>query len=339
MSFFFNKIKLTFLFTSFSLNCNKIKYLAKTLKKIPKTFISFLIISFLIWLLITFSKEYVTVISYPVNYKNIPQNKLLQESPIKEISIAVKASGFKILRTKFKNKEINLEASNLQKKKGSFFYFLPNKQIVKIQNQLLSGVLIKQIIQDTIHLNLGILGSKKVALKPNLEINFHIGYDLLEAISVKPDSIVISGPESQLQKINHLNLNKLILNDVKLDFRNEVAISQLNLQNGLKFNVSKAIISGKVDKFTEGVLQIPFTIKNLPKNTNLTILRENVEVVFIVALSNFSKVSEASFKVECDYSISDNNNFGYLIPKVISKPSFIKSMKIVPSKIDFLIQK
>ena len=75
----------------------------KTSRKISKTFISFLVASFLIWLLITFSKEYTTVITYAVSYKNIPQNKLLQETPIKEIDITVKASGFKILRSNFKN--------------------------------------------------------------------------------------------------------------------------------------------------------------------------------------------------------------------------------------------
>lgn len=311
----------------------------KPSKKIPKTFISFLVISFIIWLLITFSKEYTTVITHPVSYKNIAQNKLLQEAPIKEIDIAIKATGFKILRAKIGAKNINIEASNLQRKNGSKFYLLPKNQIKKIQKQLLSGVVLQEIVQDTIYLNIGTLASKKVALKPNLDINYHIGYELLEEITIIPDSIVISGPENQLKKINQLNLNKLTLTDMKSDFNEEVAIVKQEDQKNIKTNISKVKVIGKVDKFTEGTLQIPYTIKNLPENTNLTILTENVEVVFIVALSNFEKVSEASFKIECDYKISEKNNLGYLIPKVIMQPNFIKSIKIVPTKIDFLIQK
>jgi hypothetical protein len=313
--------------------------LATKSNKIPKTFISFLIISFLIWFLITFSKEYDTVVTYPVSYKNLPQNKLLQETPRSTIDISIKASGFKIVRTKLKNKIIKLEASELQKKKAENFYLLTRNQTVKIQKQLLSGVVLQEIIQDTIYLNLGILGSKKVAIKPNLTINYHIGYDLLEPITIKPDSVVVSGSEAQLQKIKYLTLNKLSLNDVKNDFSEQVGIINPEAQNSLNINTTKVSISGKVDKFTEGVLQIPFTIKNLPENTSLTILTENVEIVFIVALSNFAKVSEASFKVECDFALSEENNLGYLIPKVISKPNFIKSFKLVPSKIDFLIRK
>ena len=309
----------------------------KTSKKIPKTFISFLVASFLIWLLITFSKEYTTVITYAVVYKNIPQNKLLQETPIKQLDITVKASGFKILRSSFKNKKIELEASTLQRKKRTKFYFLTRNQVTKIQKQLLFGVELLEIAQDTIYLNLGLLTSKKVALKANLEINYHIGYDLLNNIKISPDSIIISGPESQVKKINYLELNELKLNDVKSNFLEEVAILKTN--NNFKFSALTTTISGSVDKFTEGKLQIPFTTKNLPKDINLTTLSENVEVVFVVALSNFSKISEASFKVDCDYIMSEKNNLGYLIPKVILAPDFIKSVKIIPKKIDFLIQK
>ena len=309
----------------------------KTSRKISKTFISFLVASFLIWLLITFSKEYTTVITYAVIYKNIPQNKLLQEAPVNKIDITVKASGFKILRSNFKNKKIQLEASNLQRKEHSKFYFLTKNQVKKIQQQLLFGVELKEIEQDTIYLNLGLLTSKKVALKPNLYINYHIGYDLLNEIKISPDSIVISGPEAQVEKTNYLDLSKLKLDDVKSDFSEEVTILKLN--NNFKISDLKTIISGSVDKFTEGKLQVSFTTKNLPKDINLTILSEKVEIVFVVALSNFSKISEASFKVECDYLISEKNNLGYLIPKVILAPDFIKSIKIIPKKIDFLIQK
>jgi hypothetical protein len=311
----------------------------KTSKKIPKTFISFLVVSFLIWLLITFSKEYTTVIKYAVKYKNIPQNRLLQETPIKEIDLTVKASGFKILRSNFKNETIQLEASNLIRKQNSRFYFLIRNQFTKIQKQLLSGVQLKEIAEDTIYLNLGVLTSKKIALKPNIKINYHIGYDLLDEIKVTPDSIVVSGPKAKIKNFDFIELSALELDDLKSNFSEEVPILESNMDINFKFSTLKATISGSVDKFTEGKLQIPFTTKNLPKDVKLTTLSESVEVVFVVALSNFSKIAQSSFKVECDYTISEKNNLGYLIPKVILKPDFIKSIKIIPKKIDFLIQK
>jgi len=313
--------------------------LATSSKKIPKTFITFVIISFLIWLLITFSKEYTTVITYPVNYNNIAQNKLLQEIPVKKIDLSITATGFKILRAKLTTKKINLDASRLRKKNASKFYFLPRNQTTKIEKQLLSGIVLEEIMQDTIFLNLGVLTSKKVALKPKVDITYHIGYDLLDQLKVTPDSIVISGPEDQLKNIKYLNLSPLTLKGVKGSFTEEVSILKSTKQNNLKFKNTKVTIAGKVDKFTEGTLQVPFIIKNLPENTNLTILTDKVEIVYVVALSNFAKVSEASFMVECDYAMAVKNDVGYLIPKITTEIDFIKNIKIIPNKIDFLIQK
>ncbi|MGY8910904.1 MAG: hypothetical protein ACKVIG_13755, partial [Flavobacteriales bacterium] len=59
----------------------------------------------------------------------------------------------------------------------------------------------------------------------------------------------------------------------------------------------------------------------------------------VVSLSNFAKVSETSFIVECDYAMAVKNEVGYLIPKIKTEIDFIKNIKIIPSKIDFLIQK
>lgn len=293
----------------------------------------------MIWLLITFSKEYTTVITYPVNYNNIAQDKLLQEIPIKKIDLSIKATGFKILRAKLNTKKINLEASRLRKKNASKFYFLPRNQTTKIQKQLLNGIVLEEIIQDTIFLNLGVLTSKKVALKPQVDITYHIGYDLLDQLTVTPDSIVISGPEEQLNSIKYLNLSPLSLKEVKNSFTKEVSILKSENQNNLKFKNTKVTITGQIDKFTEGTLQVPFIIKNLPENTDLTILTDKVEIVYVVALSNFAKVSEASFIVECDYAQAVKNDVGYLIPKITTDIDFIKNIKIIPNKIDFLIQK
>ena len=311
----------------------------KSKKKIPKTFIGFLITSFLIWLLITLSKEYTTVLNYSVVYKNLPQNKILQEEPVNEIDIAVNASGFKIISSKFKKQILNIEASNLLNSNNSKFYILPENQTLNIQNQLPTGVEIQEIIKDTIYFNLGFLASKKIALKPQLNINYHIGYDLVNKIDIQPDSVIISGPNQQIEKITYLSLSKLELNDVKSNFKETVVIQLPDNFQKIKLNVTEAIITGKVEQFTEGKFNIPFSIKNLDDNLNLTSLTKTIEVSYVVSLSNFAKITDESFKIECDFKVSKENGLSYLIPKIVKKPSFIKSYKILPTKIDFLIQK
>ena len=293
----------------------------------------------MIWFLITLSKDYVTVLTFPVKYNKIPQDKILQKKPTKEIDILVKSSGFNIISSRFSNKSIQLNANSLTKKSAYRYYFLTKSQKITIQKQLLSGVELQEIILDTIYLEIGSLISKKVSLIPDLEIYYHVGYDILESVSIEPDSLIISGPEAQINKINNINLELLKLEDVKSDFSEKVSIVIPKNIHSLKVSTDFATVTGKVEKFTEGSFKIPFKVTNLPDGIDLTILNKKVEVVFVVGLSNFNKIDKSLFEVVCDYKITKDNNLGYLLPKVTAKSNFIKNFKVVPNKIDFLIQK
>ncbi len=307
--------------------------------KISKSFIVFLITAVVIWFLITLSKVYTISISFPVKYSDLSQDKILQNEPLKEIDILVKSTGFNILSTRFLNQSIELNAGNLNKKSTFSYYFLIKNQKNKIQRQLRSGIEIQEISLDTIYLELGSLISKKVPLIPNLEIDYHIGYDLLDAEVIRPDSILISGPEAYVDQIDEIHLELLKLDDVKSDFSQKVKILRPENSNNLKVASEFATISGRVEKFTEGVFEIPYKVLNLPEGVDVTSLHKTVKVYFVVGLSDFNKIDKNFFQVVCDYTLSKENNLDYLVPKVIVKPAFIKSFKVVPNKIDFLIQK
>ena len=310
----------------------------KSKRKIPKTFIGFLLASVLIWLLITLSKEYTISIIFPIKYTNIAQNKLLLAAQTKELEIVVKANGFKILKTRFNTKSIAIEGNAIIKKKGTKHYLLIKSQKQNILKQMPSGIFVEEIIKDTLFLDVGSLVSKKLPIKANVKVNYHIGFDLSEEIVLKPDSLIVSGPENFIADLKEIALLPLELNDVKENFSRNVGIKMLGSNKNLKFNIKEVAISGKVEKFTEGSFEVDYKITNVPKGLVLNTLTKKIRVTYIIGLSNFNKVDENSFLIECDYSISEANNLSYLIPKLMHKPAEIKSYKLLPNEINFLIQ-
>ncbi|WP_258848531.1 CdaR family protein [Polaribacter sp. WD7] len=285
------------------------------------------------------SKEYVTTTEVPIAYINIPQNLLLQKQPKKTIEITVKASGFKISMLNLRKKVIDIELNTLSKKNTNTYYVLTRNYFSKIKNQLADGVTLQQIEIDTLFLSLGSLQSKKLVVVPNYKINYHIGYDLSEAIAISPDSILVSGPKNQIEQLQEIQLEPFELSNVKENFSKEIHIAKPKKLSNLRFETEIVTLKGKVEKFTEGTINVDFEIINVPKDFNITTLVKSISLTFIVSLSDFNKVNEDSFKVECDYNISLTNNLNYLVPKIVRKPSFVKSIKFVPSKIDYLIQK
>lgn len=305
---------------------------------IPKAFIGFLIASVLIWFLINLSKEYETSLKYVVGYQELAQDRILQEEPTEEINVLVKGSGFKLFLANFSEKKVTFKTDRLSKKSKNDYYFLTNQQRVEIQKQLKSGLRLVQILQDTIHLKIGSLASKKVPVLLDVDIRYEVGYNKIDMIKVTPDSILISGPELQLKEIKNVQTSRLELDAVSKNIHKNINLKQ-PVGNKIKISTSVVKVDVFVDKFTEGELEVPVIVENLPPEALLNIYPKKVKVIYKVGLKNFNKVSVKSFKVSCDYQQSINNELTYLIPKVMQKPSFVSSLRIEPEKVDFLIHK
>lgn len=291
------------------------------------------------WLLINLSKEYTSTLKYEVSYEELAQDKILQEDPISEIELSVKATGFNLLSANFSNRKLRLSADKISKKTSSDFYFLPQNQRIDIQKQLSSGVQLEEILLDTIHLKLGSLASKKVPIKPNVDIQYEIGYNLVKDIKTTPDSVLISGPELQLQNVKELQLEQLQLENVSADVEEELAIVIPEDASKIKLSATKVNLLIEVDKFTEGELEIPVLVKNISAGEKLNIYPKNVKVIYKVGLKDFNKATASSFEIVCDYEQSKKEGLSYLVPKLVSKPDYVSAVRIAPKKIDFLIHK
>lgn len=291
------------------------------------------------WLLINLSKEYTSTLRYEVIYDKLAQDKILQEDPISEIDVSVKATGFKLLSANFSTRKLRFLVDKLSKKTSSDYYFLPRNQRINIIEQLPSGVKLEQVLLDTIHLKLGSLSSKKVPIKTNIDIQYEIGYNLVKDIKITPDSVLVSGPELQLQNINELKLAPLKLENVSSDIEKKLNIVIPEEANKIKISNTNAKIFIEVDKFTEGELEIPVIVKNISQKTDLNIYPKTIKVIFKIGLKDFNKVTADNFEIICDYKQAQEEGLSYLTPKLVSKPDFVSAVRIVPQKIDFLIRK
>lgn len=301
---------------------------------IPKTFFGFLTASIFFWLLINLSKEYNSTVQYDLEYTQLPQQKTLIETPSKKITVNVKSSGYNLLTSSINHKPITLQLNKAIKKRGNNYYFLSKNILSDVQNQLKSGIQLINIQQDTIPLTIGTLSSRKVPIKPNINITFQLGYDLSKPINTIPDSVLISGDENDINKIQFLELQETSLENIS---KNSSITSAIVFPEGIKLKSShqSAKIELSVDKFTEGEIEVPVFVKNAPKGIN--IFPKKVKIIYKVGLKNFNNITPDLFKVECDYLESTKKELNYLIPKLKEFPEQISTVRVVPKKIDFLI--
>jgi len=303
-----------------------------------KTFLVFLSLSILFWVLTKLSKTYTADVKFDVEYSNLPADRVIQNEPINQVNASIVSTGFNLLTYKIRNHKLKFGLQDLSYKKRNEYYYLPNKHLLELKSQVDVETSIVRIVQDSILLVLGKNKTKKIPVKLDADIQFKLGYNYAGKILVTPEFITIIGPEAQLDTINEIKTNKLILTDVATEVNQKVPLKVSNYNN-ITFSVSEIGVNIKVDKFTEGSLTVPFKIKNLPQGYSISTFPKEVKVIYQVGLLNFNKITPKSVEVICDYNESKDNGLSYLIPKIKEKPSLITSVKIEPNKIEYLIEK
>jgi hypothetical protein len=299
----------------------------------------FLGVATFFWFLTKLSKEYTSVVEYNIRYKNLPEAKIFQTEPKKTMSLHIRGSGFKLLGQNLYQRTIEMDIGNPIHKNKYHYYILTNTKKPAIQSQLETGLWLEYFDTDSLFFDLGIQKFKTVPVVSSLDIAYKLGYSISGTIKIFPDSVRIRGPEAQVEKIQWLKTASMVLKDVSEDVSQEISLEKPDNSEKVNFYDEKVTIVANVEKFTEDSFEVPFSFKNLPKNAKITTYPKTVKVTFKVGLSNYNKISPNSFKVGCDYSKTLLKKLDYLEPFLLEKPDWVSTVRLTPSKIEFLIQK
>ena len=317
-------------------NGQKIAEAKKNQKKL-RIFLIFLVLSILFWSLIKLSKEYISDVEFELVYSDIPQNKLIQNEPEEKVKLTLKTIGFKLLNYGFKKRVLDYSLTEIQRKGGSLYFSETRSNTNYLQAQLSAETVVLNIEPDTLFFDLGVKRSKKVPIISQVEFEFKTGFNFVGNFELGPNEVSVSGPEKVIDTINEVYTVPFVLKDIAESFEQEVELQAPN--DVVVLSDQTVIVKGVVDKITDGSYNLPFEVINLPRNVIISTYPKEVKVVYQVALKDYNKIPENSFRIQCDFKQTEDNNLDYLIPKLVDMPEMITNVKIIPNKIEFLIKK
>jgi hypothetical protein len=307
----------------------------KTNKKI-KVFLIFLLLSSLFWFFSTLSDDYSYLTEFSLKFKDVPKNMVFQKPPSKSILAQIETSGFTILGHKLSNKELTISFDEFKHSKDYTYYYLPGNHITRLQKQL-SDTKIIRFTQDTITIYLGKLKTKKVPVKLNVNLLFKPGFKLTEKLIVNPDSIAITGAEKIIDSIKSISTESSKI--VEIDKHFEERLTLKSPSDKIDLEKTNCIVSGEVAKFTEGSVEVPIQINNLPKNIQIELFPKTAVINYEVTFENYPKINDKSFVVSCDYLKNNTKNKEMLPLKVTKKPDYITNFSIQTKEVNYLIKK
>lgn len=302
-----------------------------------KTFLLFLLLALLIWVLTKFSKESIATISTNLAYINLPSTVSVSPDTPQDLEFDISANGFQFLSYKLKVPTIDIDISKYYEE-GDTLILISNSELNKvITSQLDNYTRVIHISLDVLRVDLDPIVSKKVVVQFISEIEYKEGYKSLGKVILKPDSVEVSGPSEILDSIQSIITETFVIKEVSESI-NVNLILQNPKNSILVLSNETTELQLIVEEFTQKHLTIPVEVMNIPSDIELRLLPESIEVSFEVSLSEFNRISEKDFRLVCDYAArSSEENF--MIPKLLIIPEGLYHIELKTKKIEYLIFK
>ena len=259
-----------------------------------KTFGFFLFFAAVIWVLVQFSKVYTQDIEIPVQYTNVPLDKSISDQKPDHIDLQMQDRGFSIYYYKIIKPELTIDLSKANENGKQLVYSIQDN-IGEIGDELKVDFENSRIIQDEIVVDFQFKKQKMLKVVPDININYAVGYSADEPVTLEPDSIKVSGPEKLIDSIKNIPTLSLRLNGINQNIEGKIDLDTTGL-GMLSFYETEINYSQKVEKFTEGSMQIPVEVLNVPENLNLAYFPKSILVYFQVNLKKFESVSAADLR-------------------------------------------
>ena len=303
-----------------------------------KVFLVFVMISTFFWLLIKFSRQYTSIVKYPITYISIPNEVVWGDRPTEYLYMSTTASGFQHLSYALNRKEISLDLSRLRSLGDAQYFLLPKEQISSIIQQLPSDIGLIYRSPDSIYFDLSKKISKKIPVILKDSLLLSPSFQFTQNIIINPDSVTVSGPSSLVSKIDKVETELFFKDNIRKSSTTAVKLKSLGIDK-VELSDTKVDVSLQVEQFTQNSINVPIIIRNVPKGYLLKIFPDEVKVTFNTGLSNFESVKQSSFRIVADYNkIKEGNTHIIPLEQVFINEKIVL-IKIEPSEVEFLLRK
>jgi len=302
-----------------------------------KMLLFFLVVTFFIWFLTKFSKEFTATVEATIQYENLPNNTVLAPNNTDKVSFDLTSSGFDFLSYRLKKPTVTINVFD-NFKAGNQIVTFSNIELIKIiTSELNSNIAVKNVSLNEVNIALDVIVSREIPINVISEITYQNGFKAVEELTISPNLITVSGPSLVIDSLGQVFTKSIKLNSLSTATSGEIEIDTSNNLN-LSYSVEKVLYSIAVEEFTQKELSIPIKIENLPLGTSIKLLPDAVSIVFDVSVSKFNAITENDFIIVCDYN-KRNIEENYMIPELVKKPIIIKGILLKNDKINYLVFK
>jgi len=298
----------------------------------------FLMISVFIWLLNALSKNYTSVIEYPLVYTDFPEDRVFVGDLPENLELRINAHGYAILRYKTFRKPVPISFKvsaftfNRPGQDSSRAYILTRYLIDQVSRQLDPELQLLEIKPDTLHFQFARRITRMVKIQPDFQYQLDQQFTVKDGIILEPDSVEVTGPDLILDTLRYVYTVKSDLGNLSRNFSDKVRLKRIG---DLDFSRSRVNCSFELERFTEVQLTIPVNVLNLPDSIVLQTFPSRVKLTCNVGLSKYDRVNGSPIRAVVDYAeIKEGNTL--LDVNIQNIPVYLLSYEFYPKTVEYL---
>ncbi|MCC5928411.1 MAG: hypothetical protein JJU28_04105 [Cyclobacteriaceae bacterium] len=239
----------------------------------------------------------------------------------KDIPMNVTATGWQLLQ---RNLYIQTTPMTIYPQKTIEKQFFTRSELLQMMENHISDLEINYIARDTLYVNIDIKGSKKLPLAVD-SLLLSRNYYFISGISIEPDSVILTGPQSFLSI-----LPETFYVDLPDQINNNNFDQKIKLQNQLsgtyiQSNPEEVRIRFEVTQMKEAEVEVEVELVNFPPAFLSRIKKPVANVSFMIGEDMINNLDAYSFAVIADFeylSISDST----IKLEILRKPDFVKDV-------------
>jgi len=301
----------------------------------------FLLISVFIWLLSALSKNYTSVIEYPLVYTDFPEERAFVGELPGHLDLRINAIGYALLRYKMFRKPVPISFKvsaftlNRPGQDSSRAYILTRYLKDQVSRQLDPELQLLEIKPDTLHFQFARRVTRMLPVKPDFTFEVDKQFTVRDGIILEPDSVEVTGPDLILDTLKYATTVQSDLGLLSRNYSDKVKLRKLN---DLEYNRSRVDCTIELEKYTEVQLSIPVEVLNLPDSLSLQTFPSRIKLTCNVGLSKYDRMDKNLFRAVVDYSAIGEKT-RELDVTIQNIPDYLISYEYSPKSVEFLISR
>lgn len=299
------------------------------------TFLVFLAISTVLWLLTKLSDDYSTQATYSLQFEEVPADKWVS-SPDAAAKMSLNTDGFHTLRYKMVREPnriitIPLDEVPYRHENGNTYSF--SSQYVAERVAKLLGVNTSDVVMNdaTVYFNMDALKSKVVPIAFQSDIKTQRQYGVYGIPTLEPPTITIYGPQEVIDTVKSVKTNMVSKINVNQGFKETVGLDLLG--GKIHTNVKEVSVEVNVEKFTEKDVEVPIKVAD---SLRMRFFPETMKVKCLVAIKDYASIVPEDFSVAVDRQQLEALQ-PLLDVRLASWPQYVQVLSTSPDKVEYLI--